>query len=165
MVPQGAGVPRKALYKTLYVQVLAAIVCGVALGYMAPEHGAAMRPLGDGFIKLVKMMIAPIVFCTVVTGIAQTRGMRDVGRIGVRALVLFEVVSTLALLIGLAVVKLLKPGAGISLDAGALDVTSVAAYTTASKTLTTTEFVLNLIPNTVVDAFARGEISRSSCSR
>ena len=150
--------PRKPLYKTLYVQVLAGIVCGVALGYMAPEHGAAMRPLGDGFIKLVKMMIAPIVFCTVVTGIAQTRAMRDVGRIGIRALVYFEAVSTLALMIGLAVVKLLKPGAGISLDAGALDVTSVAAYTTASKTLTTTEFVLNMIPNTVVDAFARGEI-------
>jgi aerobic C4-dicarboxylate transport protein len=158
VLTQGAGVPRKALYKSLYVQVLAAIVCGVALGYMTPEYGAAMRPLGDGFIKLVRMLIAPIVFCTVVTGIAHTRAMKDVGRIGVRALLYFETVSTLALLIGLAVVKLLKPGARISLDSGALDMASVAAYATASKTLTTTEFVLNLIPNTVVDAFARGEI-------
>jgi aerobic C4-dicarboxylate transport protein len=148
----------KALYRSLYVQVLAGIACGVALGYLAPEHGAAMRPLGDGFVKLVKMLIAPIVFCTVVTGVAQTRAMKDVGRIGVRALLYFEAASTLALIIGFIVVKLLKPGAGISLDRGSLDMASVSAYTTASKALTTTEFLLNIIPNTVIDAFARGEV-------
>jgi aerobic C4-dicarboxylate transport protein len=148
----------KRLYKSLYLQVLTGIACGVLLGYFAPERGAAMRPLGDGFIKLIKMLIAPIVFCTVVVGIAQTRAMKDVGRIGVRALIYFEAVSTLALVIGLIVVNLLRPGSGVSIDRDTLDMTSLASYTTAAKTLTPTEFVLNTIPTTMVDAFARGEI-------
>jgi aerobic C4-dicarboxylate transport protein len=146
------------LYKSLYIQVLAGIACGVLLGHLAPERAAAMRPLGDGFIKLIRMMIAPIIFCTVVVGIAQARAMKDVGRIGIRALLYFEGVSTLALIIGLIVVNLLKPSTGLPVDAGALDMQSVAAYTSASKALSTTEFMLNVIPNTVVDAFARGEI-------
>ncbi len=140
------------------MQVLAGIACGVLLGYVAPERGVAMRPLGDGFIKLIKMLIAPIVFSTVVVGIAQTHAMKDVGRIGVRALIYFEAVSSLALVVGLVVVTLLRPGSGLSIDREALDMTSVAAYTAASKTLTPTEFVLDVVPNTVVDAFARGEI-------
>ena len=146
------------LYKSLYVQVLTGIVCGVLLGYLAPERGAAMRPLGDGFIKLIKMLIAPIIFSTVVVGIAQIGSMKEVGRNGVRALVYFEVVSTLALFIGLAVVTILKPGAGLSLNTATLDATAVAAYTSPAQKMSTTEFLLNIIPNTVVEAFARGEI-------
>ena len=148
----------RRFYTSLYVQVLFGIACGVLLGYVAPERGAAMRPLGDGFIKLIKMLIAPIVFSTVVCGIAKTGAMKDVGRIGIRALLYFEVVSTVALVIGLVVVSVLKPGVGIAMDPGSLDMKSVAAYTTQSKALTMTDFVLNVIPTTFVDAFARGEI-------
>ena len=148
----------RRFYTSLYVQVLFGIACGVLLGYFAPERGAAMRPLGDGFIKLIKMLIAPIVFSTVVCGIAKTGAMKDVGRIGIRALLYFEVVSTVALVIGLVVVSVLKPGVGIAMDPGSLDMKSVAAYTTQSKALTVTDFALNVIPTTFVDAFARGEI-------
>ena len=118
-----------------------------------------MRPLGDGFIKLVKMLIAPIVFSTVVVGIAHMGAMKEVGRIGMRALVYFEVVSTLALVIGLVVVNVVQPGSGLTIDAARRwTCRRSPRYTTASKKLTTTDFLLNVIPNTVVDAFARGEI-------
>jgi aerobic C4-dicarboxylate transport protein len=140
------------------VQVLIGIAAGVILGFVAPERGAAMRPLGDGFIKLIRMLIAPIVFCTVVLGIAQTGAMKEVGRIGIRALLYFEAVSTVALLIGLVVVTVLQPGSGLSIDTSSLDMKTVASYTTASKGLTVTDFVLGIIPTTLVDAFARGEI-------
>jgi aerobic C4-dicarboxylate transport protein len=149
---------RRPIYKSLYVQVLTGIACGVLLGYLSPERGAAMRPLGDGFIKLIRMLIAPIIFATVVCGIAKTGAMKDVGRIGVRALLYFEVVSTVALIIGLIVVSVLKPGVGLTIDANSLDMKAVATYTTASKALTVTDFLLNVIPTTVVDAFARGDI-------
>src|SRR3954464_10086136 len=148
----------RALIKSLYVQVLVGIAAGIVLGFVAPEKGAAMRPLGDGFIKLVKMLIAPIVFSTVVVGIAHMGAMKEVGRIGIRALIYFEVVSTLALVIGMVVVNILQPGSGLSIDPATLDMKSVATYATASKGLTTVDFLLNIIPNTVVDAFARGEI-------
>jgi len=144
--------------KSLYVQVLIGIAAGIFLGFVAPETGAAMRPLGDGFIKLVKMLIAPIVFSTVVVGIAHMGAMKEVGRIGIRALLYFEAVSTLALVIGMVVVNVLQPGSGLTLDPASLDMKTIASYTTASKNLTTTEFILNIIPNTVFDAFARGEI-------
>ncbi|MGH9387500.1 MAG: C4-dicarboxylate transporter DctA [Vicinamibacterales bacterium] len=144
--------------KNLYVQVLIAIVLGVLLGLLAPEWGTAMKPLGDGFIKVVKMMIAPIVFTTVVVGIAQMGAMKDVGRIGLRAIVYFEVVSTLALAIGLVVVTIVKPGAGIGFDASTSDPNAVSAYATASSQLSTTDFVLNIIPDTIVGAFARGDV-------
>src|SRR4051794_39899828 len=101
---------------SLYVQVLAGIAIGVALGFLAPDYAVAMKPLGDGFIKLVRMLIAPIIFTTVVVGIAQTGAMKEIGRIGVRALLYFEVVSTMALLIGLIVVRTLQPGAGFNFD-------------------------------------------------
>jgi aerobic C4-dicarboxylate transport protein len=149
-------IPR--LLKSLYVQVLIGIAAGIVLGFVAPEKGAAMRPLGDGFIKLVKMLIAPIVFSTVVVGIAHMGAMREVGRIGLRALVYFEAVSTLALLIGLVVVNVLQPGAGLHIDPASLDMNAVATYTTASKSLHTVDFILNIIPTSVVDAFARGDI-------
>src|SRR6187551_3573574 len=119
----------------LYIQVLVGIAAGALLGYLAPEHGAAMKPLGDGFIKLVRMLIAPIIFTTVVVGIAQTGAMKEVGRIGVRALIYFEVVSTIALAIGLIVVRTVQPGSGLAIDPAAMDPSAVASYTTASKNL------------------------------
>src|SRR4026209_2181940 len=118
--------PKKKFYSNLYFQVLTGIALGVAFGFAAPEQAVVMRPLGDGFIKLVKMLIAPIVFTTVVVGIAQMGAMKDVGRIGLRAIVYFELVSTLALAIGLIVVNVLKPGAGIHFDPATADVKSIA---------------------------------------
>jgi aerobic C4-dicarboxylate transport protein len=150
--------PKRPFYTNLYFQVLVAIAIGVAFGVVAPERAAAMRPLGDGFIKLVKMLIAPIVFTTVVVGIAHMGEMKDVGRIGLRALVYFEVVSSLALVIGLIVVSVLQPGAGVGFNPATADASSIAAYTTASQHLSTVEFILNVIPDTIVGGFARGEV-------
>jgi aerobic C4-dicarboxylate transport protein len=149
---------RTPLYTRLYFQVVTGIVLGVILGFLWPETGAAMRPLGDGFIKLIRMIIAPIIFLTVVVGIAKMGDMKEVGRIGIKALLYFEVISTLALVIGLVVVNVLQPGAGINADPATLDATAVATYATTAQNMSTTQFVLNIIPNTVVDAFARGEI-------
>jgi aerobic C4-dicarboxylate transport protein len=148
----------RALTKNLYLQVLIGIAAGIILGFVAPEKGAAMRPLGDGFIKLVKMLIAPIVFSTVVVGIAHMGAMREVGRIGLRALLYFELVSTLALIIGMVVVNVLQPGSGLTIDPASLDMTAVSSYAAASKGLTTVDFILNVIPATVFDAFTKGEI-------
>src|ERR1700736_3221730 len=149
---------KKPLYKHLYVQVLFAIACGVLLGHFYPDTGAAMKPLGDGCIKLIKMIIAPIIFCTVVTGIAGMEDMKKVGRVGGKALLYFEAVSTVALIIGLVVVNTLKPGVGMNVDIAALDTKALASYTTAAHSQSTVEFLLNVIPNTVIDAFAKGEI-------
>src|SRR6266550_490414 len=149
---------RRPLYTHLYFQVLTGIALGVALGHFWPGAGAAMRPLGDGFIKLIRMIIAPIIFSTVVVGIAKMGDMRNVGRIGVRALVYFEVVSTLALVIGLVVINLVKPGVGINANPATLDTKAVATYTSTAQSLNTVDFLLNIIPTTVVDAFAKGEI-------
>ena len=149
---------RKPLYKVLYVQVLFAILVGVILGWVAPETGAAMRPLGDGFIKLVRMMIAPIIFCVVVVGIAKIGDLKAVGRIGTKALIYFEVVSTVALVIGLVVVNIIKPGVGINADPASLDAGAVSAYANVAEQMSTTQFLLNIIPNTIVGAFAAGEI-------
>ena len=149
---------RKPLYTILYVQVIIAITIGVVLGHLAPDTGAAMRPLGDGFIKLVRMMIAPIIFSVVVSGIAKMGDLKAVGRIGVKALVYFEVISTLALVIGLVVVNVLQPGAGINADPASLDPDAVSAYATSAENLSTIDFLLNIIPTTVVGAFATGQI-------
>ena len=148
----------KKIYKHLYFQVLVAISIGVLLGYYYPETGAAMKPLGDGFIKLIKMIIAPIIFCTVVSGIAGMEDMKKVGRVGGKALLYFEVVSSLALVIGLTIVTLVQPGAGFNADVTKLDTKAIASYTTGAKSLSTTDFVMNIIPNSVVDAFAKGDI-------
>lgn len=149
---------KRRLYANLYAQVLVGIAIGVLFGFVSPERAAAMKPLGDGFIKLVKMLIAPIVFTTVVVGIAHMGEMKHVGRIGLRALVYFEAVSTLALLIGLVVVTVLRPGSGIGFDPSSADASAVASYTNASQHLSTVDFVLNVIPDTLVGAFARGEV-------
>jgi aerobic C4-dicarboxylate transport protein len=149
---------KKPLYKHLYAQVLFAIACGVILGYFWPQTGEAMKPLGDAFIKLIKMIIAPIIFCTVVTGIAGMEDMKKVGRVGGKSLIYFEIVSTFALIIGLIVVNTLQPGAGFNADPASIDTKSIASYTTAAKSQGTVEFLMNVIPNTVVDAFAKGEI-------
>ncbi|HTM03567.1 MAG TPA: dicarboxylate/amino acid:cation symporter, partial [Vicinamibacterales bacterium] len=149
---------RRRLISSLYVQVLIGIAAGVLLGFFAPDTAVAMKPFGDGFIKLVRMLIAPIVFTTVVVGIAQTGAMKEIGRIGLRALVYFEVVSTISLLIGLIVAHLVQPGAGMHFNAATADVSAVAQYTTASKNLHAVDFILNIIPDALVGAFTGGEI-------
>src|SRR2546422_7877451 len=128
----------KPLYKSLYFQVIVAIVIGVLLGYFYPDTGAAMKPLGDGFIKLIKMIIAPIIFCTVVVGIAGMEDMKKVGKTGGYALLYFEIVSTFALIIGLVLVNVLQPGGGMNVDASTLDTKSIAAYTGPGKMVGTT---------------------------
>ncbi len=149
---------RRPLYQSLYFQVIVAIVIGVLLGQFFPETGAAMKPLGDGFIKLIKMIIAPIIFCTVVVGIAGVEDMKKVGKTGGYAILYFEIVSTIALIVGLTIVDTIQPGTGMNIDPTTLDTKAVAAYTKPGQMQSTTEFLLNIIPNTLVDAFARGEI-------
>jgi aerobic C4-dicarboxylate transport protein len=149
---------RKPLYKSLYFQVITAIILGVLLGYFAPTTGEAMKPLGDGFIKLIKMIIAPIIFCTVVLGIAGMEDMKKVGKTGGLALLYFEVVSSIALLVGLVIINVVRPGAGMNIDVASLDTKAIAAYTKPGQMASTTDFILNVIPSTVVDAFAKGEI-------
>ena len=149
---------KKPFYKVLYVQVLFAIIVGVLLGIYDPGIATAMKPLGDGFVKLIKMIIAPVIFCTVVAGIAGMQDMKKVGRVGGKALIYFEIVSTFALAIGLIVANVIKPGAGFNVNAATLDTHSIAQYTDKTKSLTTVDFLMNIIPNTFVDAFAKGEI-------
>jgi len=149
---------KKRFYQHLYFQVLTAIACGIALGYYYPETGVAMKPLGDGFIKLIKMIITPVIFCTVVTGIAGMEDMKKVGRVGGKALLYFEVITTLALAIGLCVVNIIQPGAGFNADVTKLDTKALTAYTTQAKSHTMVDFVMNVIPSSVVDAFAKGDI-------
>ena len=149
---------KKPFYKILYVQVLFAIAVGVLLGVFHPELGTKMKPLGDGFIKLIKMIIAPVIFCTVVAGIAGMQDMKKIGRVGGKALLYFEVVSTFALAIGLVVANVVKPGAGFNVDPAHLDTKSIAQYTEKAHSQNTVDFIMNIIPNTFVDAFAKGDI-------
>jgi aerobic C4-dicarboxylate transport protein len=153
-----AAAHHKPWYRHLYVQVLSAIVLGILLGHFYPSVGESMKPLGDAFIKLIKMLIAPIIFCTVVHGIASMEDMKKVGRVGIKALVYFEVMTTVALIIGLLVVNLWQPGAGMNVDPAALDTSGIAAYTAKAQEQSTVEFFLHIIPATVVGAFAEGEI-------
>lgn len=148
----------KTLHHHLYIQVLFAISLGGLLGQFYPDVATTLKPLGDGFIKLIKMIIAPIIFCTVVTGIAGMQDMGKAGRIGAKALLYFEVVSTLALIIGLIVVHTLKPGVGMNIDISTLNIGDIHDYTEKAKNHSTVEFLLNIIPSTVFDAFAKGEI-------
>jgi len=148
----------KAFYKNLYFQVLVAIAIGILLGYLKPALGAEMKPFGDGFIKLIKMMIAPIIFCTVVLGISGMENMKAVGKTGALAILYFEVLSTNSLVIGLIIVDVVKPGAGMNVNVLTLDAKAVAAYTGPGKMQTTTGFLLDIIPDTIVGAFAKGDI-------
>src|SRR6266853_3022119 len=152
------GPAGKPLYKSLYFQVIVAIVIGVLIGHFYPATGEAMKPLGDAFIKLIKMIIAPIIFCTVVVGIAGMEDMKKVGKTGGYALLYFEVVSTIALIVGLTIVNIVQPGGGMNIDPASLDTKAVAAFTKPGQLQSTTEFLLNIIPSTVVDALAKGEI-------
>jgi aerobic C4-dicarboxylate transport protein len=148
----------KPVYAHLYFQVLVAIAIGVCLGALYPALAMQMKPLGDAFIKLIKMMIAPIIFSTVVVGIAKMGDMKEVGRVGIKALVYFEAVTTLALAIGLVVVNVVQPGAGINADVSTLDTKAVASYAKDAKALSTVDLLLHIIPDSVVGAFAGGEI-------
>jgi aerobic C4-dicarboxylate transport protein len=148
----------KALFRSLYFQVVVAIVLGVLLGVLDPPLSVKMQPLGEGFIKLIKMLIAPVIFCTVVVGIAGVEDVKKVGKTGGLALLYFEAMSTVALVVGLVVVNLLRPGSGMNVDPATLNTGPLSAYTGPGKLQTVPEFLLNVIPTTVVDAFARGEI-------
>ncbi len=149
---------KKAIFKSLYFQVLVAIAIGVGLGHFYPETGAAMKPFGDAFIKLIKMIIAPIIFCTIVVGIAGMEDMKKVGKTGGYAVLYFEVVSTIALIIGLIVVNVWAPGSGMNVDPSTLDTKGIDKYVGPGKMQTTTDFLINIIPTSVVDAFAKGDM-------
>lgn len=150
---------KQSLYKYLYFQVIVAIIIGILLGHFQPTLGSSMKPLGDGFIKLIKMIIAPIIFCTVVIGIASMGDVKKVGRVGGKAVLYFEVVSTVALTIGLIIMNFFRPGSNMNVDVSSLDPASVANYTkAASSNHGFADFLLNILPSTVVDAFAKGDI-------
>ncbi len=149
---------KKAIFKSLYFQVLVAIAIGVGLGHFYPETGAAMKPFGDAFIKLIKMIIAPIIFCTIVVGIAGMEDMKKVGKTGGYAVLYFEVVSTIALIIGLIVVNVWAPGSGMNVDPSTLDTKGIDKYVGPGKMQSTTDFLINIIPTSVVDAFAKGDM-------
>ena len=153
-----ASIPRKPWYRILYVQVLIAVLAGILVGHFFPDSGKSLKPLGDGFIKLIKMLIAPIIFCTVVHGIASMSDLKKLGRIGAKTILYFEVVSTLALLIGLAVVNILKPGAGFNIDPTTLDPKISQAYAQKAHALSAVDFILNIIPNTLFEAFVSGDL-------
>ena len=148
----------KKVFSSLYFQVLLAITLGVFLGHVYPDLGADMKPLGDGFVKLIKMIIAPVIFCTVVTGIAGMESMKAVGKTGAIALLYFEVVSTIALVIGLCVVNLLQPGVGMNVDPATLDASTISAYAEQAKSQGIIAFLLDVIPASVIGAFASGNI-------
>jgi aerobic C4-dicarboxylate transport protein len=150
--------PHRKIYQNLYFQVICAIIIGILLGYFYPKIGEQMKPFGDAFIKMIKMMIAPIIFCTVVHGIAGMEDLKRVGRVGIKALIYFEVVTTLALIVGLIIINIMQPGAGMNVDPKTIDTKSIQVYTTKAGQQSTVEFLMNIIPSTIVAAFAEGEI-------
>jgi aerobic C4-dicarboxylate transport protein len=149
---------RQPFYKVLYIQVLFAIAIGILLGVTHPVWGVAMKPLGDGFIKLIKMIIPLVIFCSVVSGIAGMQDTKKVGRVGVKAIIYFEVVSTFALIIGLVVANILKPGEGFGADVATIDTKNIAEYTAKAQDQHIVDFLLNIIPSSAIDAFARGDV-------
>ena len=167
LLPRVSYEPQKAIhpaarphpwYKVLYVQVLIAIALGIAIGYFYPDLGKALKPLGDGFIALIKMMIAPVIFCTVVHGISSMGDLKRVGRVGLKSLIYFETVSTVALAIGLIVGEVLKPGRGFNIDPASIDPKSVATYVTKAKEEGIVAHLLGIIPDSYFDALARGDL-------
>lgn len=163
---------KKPIYKSLYFQVIVAIIAGILVGHFSPSGtqivngaeqyvpglGEQLKPLGDAFIRLIKMIIAPVIFCTVVSGIAGMESMKSVGKTGGIALLYFEIVSTVALLIGLLVINIAKPGVGMNIDPASLDVSGISKYVESGQSQSTVDFLMNIIPHTVVGAFAEGEI-------
>ncbi len=146
------------ILKSLYVQVLIAILTGVLLGHFYPQFSVQLKPLGDGFIKLVKMMIAPVIFCTIVTGIAGMQNTKKVGSVGLKALIYFEVVTTLALVVGLLVINIVKPGAGMNVNPEALDAKAVEQYTLQAHAQNGKDFILDIIPENIISAFAHNHL-------
>jgi aerobic C4-dicarboxylate transport protein len=154
-----APAPRpKRFYQSLWVQVTVAIALAIVFGYLSPKHAVAMKPLGDAFIRLITMIITVMIFCTVVTGIAGMRDLRKVGRVGGKALLYFEIISTLGLAVGLIVGNVVRPGSGFNVDPSTLDARSVSDYAGQAKAQTVTDFLMHIIPTTIVDAFAKGDI-------
>jgi len=149
---------RRSPLRLLYVQVLIGIAIGIVLGYLDPPLGAAMKPLSDGFITLIRAVVPPIIFVTVVVGIAKMGDMKRVGIVGLRAIIYFEVVSTLALFVGLGVGNLIEPGAGLHIDPASLDEKAVATYVTGAKSLTIVDFLMKMIPQNMIGAVAQGDI-------
>ena len=149
---------RRPWYSILYVQVLIAIVSGILLGRFAPHAAVKLKPLGDAFVAMIRMMIAPVIFCVVVQGIASVSDLKKVGRVGVKALLYFEIVSTLALILGIGVALLLHPGAGLNIDPATLDSKAVAGYVDRAKDAGLLAFLLNIIPRTVAEAFTKGDV-------
>jgi len=145
-------------FKSLYVQVLIAIIIGILIGNFYPSFAVKLKPLGDGFIKLVKMMIAPIIFCTIINGIAGMQDTKKLGRVGLKAVIYFEVVTTLALIIGLVVINILKPGIGMNVDPSSLDAKSAEAYLTQSKTTGLQDFILHIIPDNIINALSTNDL-------
>jgi aerobic C4-dicarboxylate transport protein len=158
-LPEPSRPPKKKpFYMTLWGQVLIGVALAIVYGYLRPASAVKMKPLGDGFIRLITMVITVIIFCTVVSGIAGMKNLKKVGRIGGKALLYFEVVSTLALFTGMLVGNVAHPGSGFNVNPATLDVKSVADYAGAAKQQSVTEFLMNIIPTTMVDAFAKGNI-------
>ena len=155
---QHAARPHQQWYKILYVQVLIAIALGIAIGHLYPTLGKQLKPLGDGFISLIKMMIAPVIFCTVVHGISSMGDLKRVGRVGLKALIYFEAVSTVALAIGLLVGEVLQPGSGFNIDPASIDPKSVSTYVTKAKEEGIVSHLLAIIPDSFVGALARGDL-------
>ena len=149
--------PRK-IYKSLYLQVIIAILIGIVLGHYYPETAVKLKPLGDGFIKLIKMLIGPVIFCTIVTGISGMQDLKKVGTVGAKALLYFEILTTVALFIGLVAINILEPGKGMNIDVSKLDTTALNNMTGTKQTHSVTEFLTNIIPTTPVEAFAQGDL-------
>src|SRR5277367_2535046 len=149
---------RRSRFGSLWQQVLVAVVIGIGIGVWFPNTGAALKPLGDSVVALIREALAPIIFGTVVVGIARMGDLHEVGRVGAKALLYFEVVSTISLVMGLVAVNLLQPGKGMDIDPATLDAKAVAGYATSAEHLSFVEFFVNIIPTSVVDAFARGNI-------
>lgn len=158
MAPAQGRPGKKPLYKDLFFQVILAIALGIVVGYVWPATGAKMKPLGDAFINLIKMMIAPLIFCTIVSGVAGMGNMKQVGRVGAKALLCFEVITTLALVIGLVLVKIVRPGSNLHLDLHSIDTSGVAAKVSGTAMPNMADFLMNIIPTTFIGAFSGGEI-------
>ena len=144
--------------KAVYGQVIIALILGIVLGRYFPETAQALKPLGDGFLKLIKMIVAPLVFFVIVTGIAGAGDLKKVGRVGVKCLVYFEILTTLALIVGVILAYVVRPGAGMNIDPATLDASAAAGYAKTAGETTIAKFLLNLIPETITDSFARGDV-------